>query len=51
MWFFQQDNDPAHRLASSYLKAWNAKHASSVQLLKNWPPNSPGLNLIENIWG
>jgi hypothetical protein len=51
MWFFQQDNDPAHRLASSHLKAWNAKHASSVQLLKNWSPNSPDFNPIENIWG
>jgi hypothetical protein len=51
VWVFQQDNDPAHRLASSHLKAWNDKHGSSVQLLQNWPPNSPDLNPIENVWG
>jgi hypothetical protein len=50
-WVFQQDNDPAHKLASIYLKTWNNKHGSSVQLLQNWPPNSPDLNPIENVWG
>ena len=47
---FQQDNDPAHKVASSVIKDWNQKNASSIQLLKNWPPNSPDLNIIENVW-
>jgi len=50
-WTFQQDNDPTHRLAGSHLKAWNSKHAASVKLMPNWPPNSPDLNPIENVWG
>jgi len=50
-WTLQQDNDPTHRLAESHLRAWNSKHAASVKLMKNWPPNSPDLNPIENVWG
>jgi hypothetical protein len=50
-WVLQQDNDPAHKLASTHLKAWNSKHGSSVSLMQNWPPNSPDLNPIENVWG
>ena len=49
-WTFQQDNDPAHRLAGSHLKDWNNKHGSSIRLLSNCPPNSPDLNPIENVW-
>lgn len=51
MWVFQQDNDPAHKPASNHLKTWNNNHGSSVQILQNWPPNSPDLNPIENVWG
>jgi len=50
-WTLQQDNDPTHRLAGSHLRAWNTNHAASVQLMDNWPPNSPDLNPIENVWG
>jgi hypothetical protein len=50
-WVFQQDNDPAHLRASSHLRAWNTEHGSSVQFMKNWPPNSPDLNPLENVWG
>jgi hypothetical protein len=50
-WVFQQDNDPAHKHASTHLKVWNSKHGASVRLLENWPPNSPDLNPIENVWG
>jgi hypothetical protein len=46
----QQDNDPSHRDANTPVAQWNAKHKSSIQVLKHWPPNSPDLNPIENVW-
>jgi hypothetical protein len=50
-WILQQDNDPTHKGASARaLEAWNLKRRGSVQLLKNWPPNSPDLSPIENAW-
>jgi hypothetical protein len=49
-WVFQQDNDPSHKAAAAHLKAWNTKQLSSISLLGNWPPNSPDLNPIENVW-
>jgi hypothetical protein len=50
-WVLQQDNDPAHNMASSTVASWNTQHASAIQLLQDWPPNSPDLSPIENIWG
>ena len=50
-WVLQQDNDPTHRAAYSVVKEWNAQHASSIEVLRGWPPNSPDLNPIENFWG
>lgn len=51
-WVLQQDNDPTHKKAS--LRAigdWNnQKKGNKVELLANWPPNSPDLNPIENVW-
>lgn len=46
----QQDNDPTHRVAVTTVAKWNARHASSIKVLENWPPNSPDLNPIENVW-
>jgi len=50
-WFLQQDNYPTHKkAATSALQAWNT-HKAAVTILHAWPPNSPDLSPIENIWG
>jgi DDE superfamily endonuclease len=52
-WVLQQDNDPTHKKpAAAEIAAWNAAHPTSpVTLLPVWPPNSPDLSPIENVWG
>jgi hypothetical protein len=49
----QQDGDPTHKKpAEAELAAWNAAHPGNpITLLENWPPNSPDLSPIENVWG
>jgi hypothetical protein len=42
----QQDNAPSH--TSAFTRQALAEHG--LQLLE-WPPNSPDMNCIENIWG
>jgi transposase len=49
-WVLQQDNDPTHKAAPQFVKEYNQKHGCSITVLPNWPPNSPDLSLIENVW-
>lgn len=50
-WILQQDGDRSHGVANQVLQQWNVGNGASVQLLPSWPPSSPDLNIIENVWG
>jgi len=44
-WWFQQDNDPKHK--SKLVQGWIS--SKGIDCL-DWPPYSPDLNPIENLW-
>ena len=51
-WYLQQDNDPTHKKASrAAMDEWRASNQGCVvDILPDWPPNSPDLSPIENVW-
>ena len=44
--FFEQDGAPAHRA----IKTCNWISSQKVQLIQDWPANSPDLSCIEQVW-
>lgn len=44
----QEDGNKAHGLKNKDMIAW--KKSIGIETLKDWPPSSPDLNPIENIW-
>ncbi len=50
-WTLQQDGDPSHGVARPAITKFNTEGRGRVDLLDDWPGNSPDLSPIENVWG
>ena len=48
-WLFQQDGDSKHnaKLVRNFLEGATSNYLGPP----DWPPNSPDLNVLENVWG
>ena len=49
-WVLQQDGDPCHGCAFTVVPSSADGKAGLVTVLPNWPPHSPDLNPVENVW-
>lgn len=48
----QQDNCPTHpKAAANKIETWNESRSGFKVELFQWPPHSPDLSPIENVWG